>query len=425
MNRISSQRFDTALLFTYSLFIFGSTFSIALAQLSLGASLFLFLVIAIKDRHNPFVAALRPFYIVIAAYIGWLVIASLANHNPLESLIVIREVWLFAAVPIGIYLMQDEKYRRWLVSAFALGVLLVSCYALVQHFTGLNLFRSLLLPDAPDYGYRVQGGFSHRLAFGNYYATASLFCLGLALVQVHKQVGLNRGWFLLAGLVAMVATVLTYSRGPVAGMLVALLITGVILGRRFLGYAAAIVGVAMVTVLLMLPGLTGRFTETTVKDLGGVYEGGRVYIWKNSLKIIEDHPLFGVGPENFAEAYEQHLPENIPEIRKHGHAHNDFLHVAAVAGLPGLILFSTMWVVTLGYFWKGWRRREQHPGAGRYFGAALAASLSFVLGSLSEATFIDEEIRQMLMFVWAAGLWPLYKSQSKSINRPVDTMIGE
>jgi len=414
MSRSVSQRLDDALLFTYSLFIFGSTFSIALAQMSLGASLAFFLVIAIRVRHNPFCGSLRWFYGAIAVYVAWLVVASLTNPNPLESLIVIREAWLFAAVPIGIYLMQDKGYRRRLMYVFALGVLLVSCYALVQHFSGLNLFRTASLPAAPDWGYRVQGGFSHRLAFGNYYATASLFCLGLALAQARGRVDFKRGWFLLAGLMALVATVLTYSRGPVAGMLVSLLITGVILGRRFLGYAAAIVGVAMLLVLLMLPGLTGRFTETTVQDIGGGYEGGRVYIWKNSLKIIADNPALGVGPENFAEAYQGYLPEDIPDVRKYGHAHNDFLHVAAISGLPGFVLFSVMWVVTLGYFWIGWRRREQYPGAGRYFGAALAASLSFLLGSISEATFIDEEIRQMLMFVWAAGLWPMYNSEHEN-----------
>lgn len=421
MSHTTDKRLDDALLFTYGLFIFSSTFSIALAQIALGASLALFLVIAIKIRHNPFCGSLRWFYGAITAYVGWLVVASLSNHNPLESLIAIREAWLFAVVPIGIYLMQDAGHRRRLMYCFALGVLVISCYALVQHFSGLNLFRPQPLLAAPDWGYRVQGAFSHRLAFGNYYGTASLFCLGLALVQVNGKVDLKRGWFLLAGLVALVATVLSYSRGPVAGMLGSLLITGAILGRRFLGYAAAIAAVAVLAVLVMLPGLTGRFTQTTVKDLGGVYEGGRVYIWKNSLKIVAENPVLGVGPENFATAYKEHLPEDIPDIRKCGHAHNDFLHVAAVAGMPGFVLFSGMWVVTLGLFWIGWRKRKQYVGAGRYFGAALAASLSFLLGSVSEATFLDEEIRQMLMFVWAAGLWPMYNSGPTGTARSSDS----
>ena len=35
----------------------------------------------------------------------------------------------------------------------------------------------------------------------------------------------------------------------------------------------------------------------------------RILIWKSSLMIIKDYPLFGVGPGNFGLIYEQYKPE--------------------------------------------------------------------------------------------------------------------
>ena len=52
---------NDVLFFFYGLFIFGSTFSIALAQLSLGFALVLFIIIAITVQHNPFVS-IKQFY---------------------------------------------------------------------------------------------------------------------------------------------------------------------------------------------------------------------------------------------------------------------------------------------------------------------------------------------------------------------------
>jgi hypothetical protein len=67
-----------------------------------------------------------------------------------------------------------------------------------------------------------------------------------------------------------------------------------------------------------------------------------------------------------------------------------------------------MWLSVFYYIWRGWRRAGPTGANGRYFLAALLGSITFFLTSLIEATFADEEVRQLLMFIWAAGLWPYY-----------------
>jgi O-antigen ligase len=119
--------------------------------------------------------------------------------------------------------------------------------------------------------------------------------------------------------------------------------------------------------------------------------------------------MFGVGQGNFKDAYSSHLRPDISESRKHAHAHNDLLNIAAISGIPGAVFSLGMWITVLCYFWKGWRRMRNRGSEAHFMLAALAGSIVFFVSALFEATFADEEVRQMLMFVWAAGLWPWCK----------------
>ena len=405
----SRKYLETALFLFFALFIFGSTFSIALSQMSLGVSLVLFLILVVTARYNPFVSSLKWFYLFAALYIFWMLLSALVGSTPLRSILIIKEEWLFCTIPIGIFLFDHRQYRHKLAAVFAAGIMLVSIYGIIQHFTGIHFFNATPPKAAPDFGYMVCGRFSHSLTFGNYYGTAALFLAGLALAG-RRQLSRQMLLFLISSsLLSMIATVLSYSRGAIVGIAIGLVLLGLILGRRYMVYSLGTIAVAAVAILIIMPGLTTRFGGKTTKDLGGVYEGGRVFIWKNTLRMIQEAPVFGVGQGNFKAAYSSRLRADIPEKRKHAHAHNDLLNVAAISGIPGAIFFSGMWLAAVGYFWKGWRIRRKMEPNGTFALAALVGSIVFFITSLFEATFADEEVRQMLMFVWATGLWLWYK----------------
>ncbi|MEW5994228.1 MAG: hypothetical protein AB1744_07520, partial [Candidatus Zixiibacteriota bacterium] len=183
MTRDGQTVLEKSLCCSFAVFVFGSTFSIALAQIALGISLVIFLVILAVQRINPFAASLKWLYISIALYITWLLFTALVGPTPLKSVLIIKEEWLFCIVPIGVYLLQNNRFRTRLMVALAVGVLIISLYGILQHFTGINLFKSYPLKAAPDYGYLVCGSFSHPLTFGNYFGTASVFLLTSALVN--------------------------------------------------------------------------------------------------------------------------------------------------------------------------------------------------------------------------------------------------
>jgi len=416
MNDVTPSKLTHVLFFFFALFIFGSSFSIALAQTSLGLALLAFVVLIVVHRYNPFVSSLRRFYIFIALYLIWGVVSALMGATPGRSLYIMKEDWLFVIVPLGVFLMQNDKYRRRLITIFAAGVLLISLYGLLQHFFGLNWFKDTALTAAEGFGYKVRGNFSHRLTFGNYYATAALFFFGFAMARGDDLSHRQRRLFLLVSLLAMIVTLLSFSRGSILALVVGLLVAGGILGRNYLLGIIGSLAAAALVVALVMPGLAERFTHAAELELDPQYEGGRPFIWKKSLAIAGEHPIFGVGSGNFETEYATRLRPDIPYFRKHVHAHNDLINTVAVFGLPGFILFGGLWLTVFGYYVDG-RRRGGFPDCDRYLLAALLGSTAFFVTSLSEATFADEEVRQLLMFVWAVGLWPWYNKSRDQRQR--------
>ncbi len=410
MNTLSPSKLTDALFFFYALFIFGSTFSIALAQTSLGLALITFVAIIVVQRYNPFVPTLKRFYIFIALYIVWMTVCALMGETASRSLFIMKEDWLFLIVPIGIFLFQNETYRNRLITIFAAGVLLISVYGIMQHLLGLNWFKDSALTAAEGFGYKVRGNFSHRLTFGNYYATAALFFFGYALARGNDIARSHRRLFLLVSLLAMIVTLLSFSRGSILAVVVGLLVAGVILGRNHLIGTIGLLAAAALVIALLMPGLAERFTHAAERELDLEYEGGRPFIWEKSLDIAHEHPIFGVGAGNFETEYAARLRPDVPYFRKHVHAHNDLINMVATYGLPGFVLFAGLWLTVFGYFIGG-RKRGRFTGGDRFFLAALLGSTAFFTTSMVEATFADEEVRQMLMFVWAVGLWSWYKKQ--------------
>jgi O-antigen ligase len=162
--------------------------------------------------------------------------------------------------------------------------------------------------------------------------------------------------------------------------------------------------------------LQGRFSEQAAKDMSSDYPGSRVYIWTRSLDIVKSHPVFGVGQGNFYDEYVARLPVDITDNRKLTHAHNDFINVAAIAGIPGALFFIGIWLAVFHFLWHGSRKRHWSSADRAFCLAAFLAGVAFLITSMVEATFADEEVRQMLMFVWAIGLASWYKSSEQSIQ---------
>ncbi|MFN2296519.1 MAG: O-antigen ligase family protein, partial [Candidatus Promineifilaceae bacterium] len=95
-------------------------------------------------------------------------------------------------------------------------------------------------------------------------------------------------------------------------------------------------------------------------------------LWPWALEGIKDFPFTGTGFGTFREVVRRLYPVNIDPNYDIAHAHNVFLQVALDVGIPGLIAYLAMLLVSAGAAWQLIKRDQ----ALRVVSAGLLASLA-------------------------------------------------
>lgn len=139
-----------------------------------------------------------------------------------------------------------------------------------------------------------------------------------------------------------------------------------------------VLGIGVLVGLGALVAYTGsRIDQNIVGDAVGMT--GRLEIWSRALLTIGDFPLTGTGVNGFRHVVDVLYPlYTIPADIDLGHAHNQVLQAALDLGLPGLVAYMALWIISAGLLWSSYRRlRLRHASRHPYFGlvAGLAGSL--------------------------------------------------
>lgn len=78
----------------------------------------------------------------------------------------------------------------------------------------------------------------------------------------------------------------------------------------------------------------------------------RLEMWHTAGHAFMDHPLAGVGMDQFGVYVQQQIAEGHanPVIAQYVHPHNEYLEAAATGGLPGFLIVLAVFFVPLAYF---------------------------------------------------------------------------
>jgi O-antigen ligase len=383
----------------FAFFLFCASFSIAASQIILGLGMILFLITLTRHVNRVAIRPLKPFLLMVGIYVLWMFVSALFGESPLKSIWSLKEEWLFLTVLISACLFRDSRYSERLVLALAVGLILVGTYGIVQSIWGVNWFRSSRLGQAGGI-YRPSGNFSHPLTYGNFVVTTTLFLLGFTIVRFRRLAGRGRLVLVSASVIGLVITSLLGSRGPMLAAFCGLLVLGLL--ARKLRYILPALLVAVAAAWFIAPNFVDLMVTKYQRDLSPSNSLGRLYIWNTSLKIFADHPATGIGSANFEEEYRRHLVDH-PDAPVQGHAHSDYINVAVLYGIPGLLLYLGVWFVTLKSLWRAYQANPPGSIARALSFGALMASVAFLVSAVTEATFADEEVRQVLMAIWGAG----------------------
>jgi O-antigen ligase len=301
--------------------------------------------------------------------------AAFAPTNNVEAIAALERPASGALLAWAVYAVCHTPVRwRRLASAFALGGFGVALIGLAEasglptivEWLGTLHAGTVPIGDVP----RITSTLSHPNV------AAILLELTLPLLVAWAWTA-SPAWRIPLGVAVvacLIALVLTFSRAGIVAALVGLAIMGglaIARGERRaplrLALAALAVPVALVCAAMTDPGLDRRLTAGL--DESSWASPSRLEYWSAAGQMLADHPLLGVGPDNYRWQFARYagLPENNLGV----HAHDQYLEALADTGILGLATLGWLLVSVVRVAKTGLRQRTDWP-----WRAALLASLS-------------------------------------------------
>ncbi len=294
----------------------------------------------------------------------------------------------------------DKKSTHKIIKISIGTAFLVSMYAITERF---GIDKSLWVQDVVNRPFSTLGQPNWLAAYviPNYF---------LALYISHKNLRKVNDSLLhyVVPAVLLAALYLSKSRSGLLGFALAYVAYIALLIRNFswesmrayiIHHTLLIVIVPIVTGTVATPSLFALIKKdltppppavvagNTALEEGGTESGTiRKIVWTGALKLIEEHPILGTGPETFAYTYYwvRPLSHNMTSEWDflYNKAHNEYLNIAAGAGLVGLAAY--LWwhlacaAVAFTKIAKSKKVRQEDGDARRtYYPILLAAIIGF------------------------------------------------
>lgn len=359
-----------ALAFTVPIY-FGKAFIIRLgpASLSSGVSIFLTDVLALALLLLLLIklalrrATIRFVPMIMIPALGWLVSSSLsllaARDTGFALIQLINTGKLLLLGWVVANSVVDEADLMWVIRGLMLGLLfqaLVGIYqGVIGRPVGLDFLTETNVVHEQELSVglvnRVQGTIGHPNSYAMYLTTVMPFALALLLSATRGSLKVLAG---ITFCLSCMALVYSLSRTAWVNSLVmfSVVLALAVRRKRITSQAAVLMaGTALLILLaLMLFGPDIILARLTSDDRGSTYS--RVTQSRIALRIIQDHPLVGVGLNNYVLASAEYGPANSVSWSGAPVVHNLFLLIAAETGFVGLTAFLVFLAILLVGAWR-------------------------------------------------------------------------
>ncbi len=312
----------------------------------------------------------HPMFWGLIPYLVWNLIASGFSERPVHSLgAVLDNEWPVLIMLMLYWIVDEETFLNRIIHVFLLSSAAAVLYSLWQVVGGIELYRGKPL-DPMGWGfYRAVGFYGFYLTFAAFAMTVFFFASSFSL-EFKK-------WHttLLSGL-SFLAVLGTFARSMWLSFLAAIPILAFTRGKRAGIIVTGMLLIVIVGGILTVPAL--RYRAESIVEPG--QNETRLNLWKTAMRVAEDHPVLGVGEDNWDLVFDRYRLEGFYDTTVH--PHNDYLTVLVSSGLPGLFAFVAMWGISMARGFKtAFGARNQLVRA-----TALAATFS-LMGLMIGAMF--------------------------------------
>lgn len=370
-------------------------FSIAVSQILLGISILALLISRRRLRFPPIGIPLALFFVATVA-------ADLLSGDPTSGVPQIRKFFVFGIILVLFNTFRSVPQIRNLVLAWA-GIATVSAALALGQF--VHRWHDAVQLHAAVYDYvldgRITGFASHWMTYGGEQMIVLLLLVAL-LLFTPGSAWKTCGWAAVA--IIWIAIVLGLTRSI---FLVAVPTGFLVLAsnyKRWLVWAAP--AVALLMLLAAPPEIKDRVSSIFRPhgDVDSNYR--RVIMARTGLRMIEAHPVLGIGPEQIQPQFLKYLPADVPlPLPKgwYGHLHNVYLQYAAERGLPALACI--LWII--GIMTRDFRRAlrvwPDRTEARFVWLGALAVIAAVLAEGFFEYNLGDSEVLTMFLSTATCG----------------------
>jgi putative inorganic carbon (HCO3(-)) transporter len=345
-----------------------------------------------------------PIKLPLALFFAGTVISWLASGHIHDGIPQIRKFFVFFTM-----LLVFSTFRR--VSEIRTMTLILAGVATLSGirslFQFLQKYQDWVGQNGSFYngyiGQRITGFMSHWMTLGGEEMIVLLLLLALLFFSIERR-WKSLGWFC--------AVVLSVSL--VLGMTRSIFLLGMPVGLLYLlwfwhKWLVAAVPVIAVLAFLVAPQVLKERVTSIVQPHGETDSNKhRDILRRAGLRMIQTHPLLGLGPEVMKprEEFDKYVPADIPRPLPegwYGHLHNIYLQYAAERGIPTMLVL--MWLIgkILWDFATSLRGKLGSTEARFVLHGAIAVIIAILAEGFLEYNLGDSEVLTLFLAVVSFG----------------------
>jgi O-antigen ligase len=328
------------------------------------------------------------YFVPICAFMFTTTLALIMSPQPATGRAVIYKFWLFTMGFLAANFVASPARARLSHTVLLTTAAVTSCIGLAQFAIKYAHFQSApSLGDDPTVNARITGLMGHWMTFSG--EQLLVWCAAIPAVVI-----LGRRWMIPVGIVGA-ALVISFTRSVWIGAIAGFLVIAVMIPRKTLISAVLpIIVVCIAASTLIYHRVSLSFNQPNFAP-----DSGRIELFIAGVRMIKDHPLFGVGPERIHTEFPKYYRgSNIADTHfYYGHLENNILQIAAERGL--LCLAAFLWLIFEIYASLIGIVRTAADDARWTAVSALAALTGFLVSGFFEYNFGDSEVLLLLLFI--------------------------
>jgi putative inorganic carbon (hco3(-)) transporter len=309
------------------------------------------LLLTLADKVDRRALGLTPIHLILGLY--WLIslLSTALSPHKKAALVGLGKLSLYLLVFLLLArVLRVQRWRNVVISVYLFTALIVSTYGIRQWFGGVEQLATWVDPTSDQAGItRVFSYLGNPNLLSAYLIPAIAFSISAIFVWQ------SWGPKILAGFMASansLCLILTFSRGGWLGMVLTLVSMALMvlywerdrLPERWRSQAIPVALTAMalflIAAIVLVPALRLRVLSLFV-GRGDSSNNFRLNVWGSVLQMIQDRPIFGIGPGNsvFNKVYPLYQKPRFTALS----AYSIFLEVLVETGVIGFVAF--LWFI--------------------------------------------------------------------------------